>query len=66
MPGIPRDIKDEELEDKLRELREQKTRLSEAYVSGRIPQDVYKKTIMKVENEIADLQKEIKRKATRM
>jgi hypothetical protein len=60
--AISRDMKDEELEDKLRELREQKSRLSEAYVSGRIPQDVYKKTVMKVENEITDLQKEAKRR----
>lgn len=65
MCAIPRDMKDEELEDKLRELREQKTRLSEAYLLGRIPQDAYKKTVMKVENEIADLQKEVKRRGTR-
>jgi hypothetical protein len=57
-------MKDEELEHKLRELREEKTRLSEAYVSGRIPQDVYKKTVIKVESDIAILQKEVKRRGT--
>jgi hypothetical protein len=61
---ISRDTKDEELEDKLRELREQKTRMSEAYVAGRIPQDVYKKAVIKVEGEIANLQKEIRRRTT--
>jgi hypothetical protein len=64
MQAISRDTKDEELEDKLRELREEKTRMSQAYISGRIPQDVYKKAVIKVESEIANLQKEIRRRAT--
>lgn len=57
-------MKDEELEDKLRELREEKTRMSNAYLSGRIPQDVYKKAVIKVESEITNLQKEVRRRAT--
>jgi hypothetical protein len=57
-------LKDEELEDKIRELREEKTRMSQAYISGRIPQDVYKKAVIRVESEIATLQKEVNRRAT--
>jgi hypothetical protein len=57
-------LKDEELEDKIRELREEKTRMSQAYISGRIPQDVYRKAVIRVESEIANLQKEVKRRAT--
>jgi hypothetical protein len=56
-------MKDEELEDKIRELREEKSRMSQAYVAGRIPQDVYKRAVIRVENEIAELQKESKRRA---
>jgi hypothetical protein len=57
-------MKDEELEDKIKELREEKSRMSQAYVSGRIPQDVYRRAVIRVENEIAKLQKETKRRAT--
>jgi hypothetical protein len=57
-------MKDEELEDKIKELREEKSRMSQAYVAGRIPQDVYKRAVIRVENEITELQKETKRRAT--
>jgi hypothetical protein len=57
-------MKDEELEDRIRELREEKSRMSQAYVSGRIPQDVYKRAVIRVEDEITKLQKETSRRAT--
>ena len=62
--AISHDMKDEELEDKIKELRDEKSRMSQAYVSGRIPQDVYRRAVIRVENEIAKLQKETKRRAT--
>ena len=64
MLAISHDMKDEELEDKIKELRDEKSRMSQAYVSGRIPQDVYRRAVIRVENEIAKLQKETKRRAT--
>ncbi|WXG46622.1 MAG: hypothetical protein WED05_08205 [Candidatus Atabeyarchaeum deiterrae] len=57
-----RAFKNEELEEKIHELREEKTRLSEAFADGRIPQDVYKKTVVRVENEITNIMKEMKRR----
>jgi predicted Holliday junction resolvase-like endonuclease len=56
-------LKKEELEEKVEQLREEKTRLSEAFVSGRIPEDVYRKTVMKVENNILNITKELKRRS---
>lgn len=53
-------IKDEELESRLEELREEKTKLTDAYVSGRVPQDVYKKTVMKLEKEIGNIGEELR------
>lgn len=55
-------FKKEELEEKLEKLREEKTRLSEAFVGGRIPEDIYRKTVMKVENNILNIAKELKRR----
>jgi predicted nucleic acid-binding Zn-ribbon protein len=53
-------LKDEELEARLQELREEKTRLTDAYVSGRIPKEVYKKTVIKLEKEIGRISEEMK------
>ena len=55
-------LKDEELEARLQELREEKTRLTDAFMSGRIPQDVYKKTVLKIEKEIGNLSEEMRRR----
>jgi predicted nucleic acid-binding Zn-ribbon protein len=55
-------LKSEELEKKLQELREEKTRLSEAFVSGRLPKDVYRKTVIRVENDIVKIANELKRR----
>jgi len=52
----------EELEQKLEELREEKARLTEAFVNGKIPQDVYKKTVIRVQTDIAKVEKEIRRR----
>jgi len=54
----------EELEQKLEELREEKTRLTEAFVNGKIPQDVYKKTVMRLQTDISNVEKEIRRRTT--
>ena len=55
-------LKDQELEARLQELREEKTRLTDAFMSGRIPQDVYKKTVLKIEKEIGNLSEEMRRR----
>lgn len=58
-------FKTEELEQKLGELREEKARLTEAFVSGKIPQDVYKKTVMRIQTDIANAEKEIRRRSAK-
>jgi predicted nucleic acid-binding Zn-ribbon protein len=58
-------LKDEELEARLQELREEKTRLTDAFVSGRIPQDVYKKTVMRIEKQIGNIREEMTRRTAK-
>lgn len=55
-------LKDEDLQTRLLELREEKSRLTDAFVSGRIPQDVYKKTVMRIEKEIGSISEEMRRR----
>nr|MDO8100604.1 hypothetical protein [Candidatus Njordarchaeota archaeon] len=58
-------FKNEELEKELEVLREKKTRLTEAFVNGRIPQDVYKKTVTRLQTDIINVEKEIRRRSTK-
>jgi predicted nucleic acid-binding Zn-ribbon protein len=56
-------FRNEELEDKLEELREEKNRLTDAFINGKIPQDVYKKTVMRLQTDIISVEKEIRRRS---
>ncbi|WXG44040.1 MAG: hypothetical protein WED04_08415 [Promethearchaeati archaeon SRVP18_Atabeyarchaeia-1] len=57
-----RAFKEEELEARLQELRNEKTSLTEAFVSGRIPKDIYKKTVTRIEKESGKISEEIRRR----
>jgi hypothetical protein len=55
-------MKTEELETKLERLREEKMRLTEAFLMGRIPQDIYRKTVIRIQKEVTNLSEEIQRR----
>ena len=62
---VVKSLKDEELETRIGELREEKSRLTDAFVSGRISQEVYKKTVIKLEKEILRINEEMKLRIAR-